>query len=112
MKENKTHIILRISTLLIVMAIIAPTIVKFAHGLENHEHEICYGESTSHLHEIDMDCEFYKFKLNTSYFQISKPIESLDFNTTNEALKSQYHFISDYQQLQTALRGPPVFGLT
>ncbi|SHH55578.1 hypothetical protein [Winogradskyella jejuensis] len=108
MKDFKLHIIARISALLLVIAILAPSMVKFSHGFQNHEHEICYGKSTSHFHELDIDCEFYKFKLNTQYVHLLKPIDVLEFNIKNPDVKSQYSFISDYQRLQTSLRGPPI----
>ncbi|MFD1061730.1 hypothetical protein ACFQ1Q_00630 [Winogradskyella litorisediminis] len=104
---NKFHIIIKISALLLVLAVLAPSIVKFSHGFQNHEHEICLGESDSHFHSIDIDCEFYKFKLNTQYVHILKPINILEFDVKTSEIKSQYAFISDYQRLQTSLRGPP-----
>lgn len=93
------------------MAVFLPTVVKFAHVLENHEHEVCIGKSVTHLHEVDSDCEFYKFKLSTQYFHTLKPEETTTLSFINKVVKSQYLSISDYQSLQTSLRGPPAFSL-
>ena len=107
MKEKKTHIISKIAAFALAIAIIAPTLVKFSHGLMNHEHEVCLGKSTSHLHQLDIDCEFYKFKLNTQYVHISKPIMVLETEHLTPKIESRYYFISDYQSLHFSLRGPP-----
>ena len=101
------HICFKIIALTLVIAIITPALVKFSHGFQNHEHEVCFGESTSHLHELDIDCDFYKFKLNTQYVHLLKPINVLEIEHVKLEIKSQYNFISDYQRLQTSLRGPP-----
>ncbi|TCK69200.1 hypothetical protein DFQ05_0720 [Winogradskyella wandonensis] len=108
MKDFKRHIIARLSAVLLVMAILAPSMVKFAHGFQNHEHEVCYGKSKSHLHEIDIDCDFYKFKLNNQYVHKLKQIDVLELEHHLEDITSQYHFVSDYQRLQLSLRGPPL----
>ncbi|WP_299116644.1 hypothetical protein [uncultured Winogradskyella sp.] len=107
MRINTEHICFKIIALTLVIAIITPALVKFSHGFQNHEHEVCYGESTSHLHELDIDCDFYKFKLNTQYVHLLKPINVLEIEQVRLEIKSQYTFISDYQRLQTSLRGPP-----
>ena len=108
MRLNIEHISFKIIALTLVIAIVTPALVKFSHGFQNHEHEVCYGESTSHLHELDIDCDFYKFKLNTQYVHFLKPINVLEIEHVTPEIKSQYSFISDYQRLQTSLRGPPV----
>lgn len=97
----------KLLALTLVFAILTPTIIKFAHGFQDHEHEICIGESTSHFHELDIDCEFYKFKLNTQYVHILKPIDVLELETYQVDIKSEYKFFSDFKKLQTSLRGPP-----
>ncbi|RNC87346.1 MAG: hypothetical protein ED556_07625 [Winogradskyella sp.] len=100
---------LKLLSVILVFAIITPTLVKFSHGFQDHEHEVCYGESSSHLHEIDIDCEFYKFKLNTQYVDKFKKVEVLTLDNISDEINSQYNFISDYQKLQFSLRGPPHF---
>lgn len=108
MQLAKEHIIFKIITLVIAVVFLVPSAVKFAHIFTHHTHEVCKGYETTHIHKIDIDCDFYKFQLNKnfaySWFNIDLFIEK------NESLqiKSQYHFLSKYQRLQTALRGPPV----
>ncbi|RZN81388.1 MAG: hypothetical protein EVB11_10470 [Winogradskyella sp.] len=92
----------------LVFAVLMPTLVKFAHGFQNHEHEVCYDASSSHFHELDIDCDFCKFKLNTQYsHEFEYPPTTLTTELSVKKINSQYNFISDYQQLQFSLRGPP-----
>lgn len=108
MTIDSTHNIFKVIALTLVIAIITPALVKFSHGFQNHEHEICYGEFSSHLHEIDIDCEFYKFKLNNQFVFNPKPFNLIEIEHVATDIVSQYNFISDYQRLQVSLRGPPI----
>ncbi len=108
MKIDTTHNIFKIIAIILVFAIVTPALVKFSHGFQNHEHEVCYGEFSSHLHKVDIDCDFYKFKLNNQYVHIIKPIQVIKIEHITPNITSQYDFISDYQKLQVSLRGPPI----
>lgn len=59
----KKHIIQNIFAILLTASIAVPSLVKFSHIFESHKHEVCTNISTTHLHEFDIDCEFYKFKI-------------------------------------------------
>jgi len=107
LKDIKSHIISKIVAIVLVFAITAPTLIKFSHGLQDHEHEVCFGKSASHLHKLDIDCDFYKFKLNTQYVHNLKAIEVIKIENITPKILSQYIYISDYQQLHFSLRGPP-----
>ncbi|MBU3822595.1 hypothetical protein KO566_11015 [Flavobacteriaceae bacterium XHP0103] len=103
----KEHIIFKIVTICLALTLLVPTYAKFAHLFSNHKHDICLGEKSTHLHELNIDCDFYKFKPTTHY-----TFNHLDYHffTPKEQpleVASQYQFISEYQRLQTALRGPP-----
>lgn len=107
MKINRTHIIFKVLTLGLVLTLLFPIAFKFAHVFEHHKHEICTGESSTHIHKVDLDCEFQKFQLNTN-FNISHAVFEL-FQIKKETSKilSQYSFLSKYQRLHFSLRGPP-----
>ena len=101
------HIAFRALTILIVVTLLLPSAVKFMHIFEKHEHEVCYGEVDSHFHTLDIDCEFYKFKLNIP-FTIPEHIAVLIAYTEIMAVPTKdYSFLSDYQRLHFSLRGPP-----
>ncbi|MBA6153605.1 hypothetical protein [Gelidibacter maritimus] len=107
----RQHIIFKALTLLLVLTFLLPSAVKVMHVFENHKHEVCYGEVDAHFHTLDIDCEFYKFKLNIP-FTIPQNLATLIvypeihiFNT------KEYDFLSDYQKLHFSRRGPPVINL-
>lgn len=107
MTKLKAHIGLKISLVILIIALLVPSFVKLAHAFETHKHEICKTPQKSHYHELILDCDFYKFKLsNTLYIQ--------HFNieiTSNSQLilvNNLYTFAySNLQLQQTSLRGPP-----
>lgn len=101
------HIISKICAILLAIAVLVPVVVKANHVLENHEHNICDNNDVLHFHEINLDCEFYKFKLNTQYVFTAQPVL---FTLTHFIHKTpvQYHsFLSYNQHLAFALRAPP-----
>ncbi len=111
MHKFKKHILfIKWVAFFLGFSILVPSIQKFAHIFAHHEHDLCKNETQhTHLHESSFDCEFHKFKLNTNYhFSL---IEYCLFTPKAFYLKitTQYYFISKFQRLQTALRGPPVF---
>ncbi len=110
MHKLKKHIFFRCFSFILGLSILVPTVQKFVHIFEHHEHDFCTNETQqTHLHESSTDCEFHKFKLNTNY-NIALAEYSLFVPTTLYLeITSQYFFISKYQRLQTALRGPPAF---
>jgi len=104
----KQHIAFRIATLLTVVCLVLPSVVKFSHLFTHHEHEVCIGKNQSHLHELDLDCEFYKFNLSNSFYVKSEEYFKLTINLPSLLLNTEYHsFLKSHQQLTTYLRGPP-----
>ena len=88
---------------------LTPSVVKFSHVFNHHQHEVCKGESDSHIHTLDIDCDFYKFKLNTPYTFLDVAFETIMFQDNHQVIVSQYDFVNDYQRLHFSLRGPPQF---
>ena len=60
MNSNKLYKIFSGISLILSFVLLVPSAVKFLHIFENHQHETCLGEHTTHLHKVDKDCEFYK----------------------------------------------------
>lgn len=108
MNNNKQHITFRIATLLIVLCLVLPSVVKFTHIFAHHEHEVCLGENQSHFHELDMDCEFYKFNLNHQTTLTNFEFVPLEVTHDQEVITSGYLFLSSFQRLHFSLRGPPL----
>ncbi len=95
--------------ILLVLAVLFPSVIKLTHTFTHHQHEVCDSDNKhqAHFHESDLDCDFYKFKLTSQYYVQLKPIHLVPINNNFKITSSQYELVSDYQKLQTALRGPP-----
>lgn len=108
MNQYKSHIAFKMSALLIVLCLVFPYAVKFSHAFSHHEHEVCLGENQSHFHEIDIECEFYKFKFNPSLFF---GLVNYEFDKTipiNKLSNAYYAYLKSHQQFTSYLRGPPL----
>ena len=107
MQKLKAHIGFKISLLVLIAALLVPSFVKLAHAFESHQHEVCKTPQKSHFHELDLDCEFYKFKLSNAFHCQFKDyyLASTSLTTTvNNLYTSSY---SNFQVQQISLRGPP-----
>jgi len=103
----RTHNLAKFSGLVLVLCLLFPSFVKFSHIFEHHQHEVCLGEHTTHLHKVDTDCDFYKFKLNNAFTFTTAHFEFAEQTIEAKKIESQYNFISAFQRLHFSLRGPP-----
>lgn len=95
---------------LLMFVVLLPSAVKVFHVFENHKHEVCTEKTSNHhLHQIDFDCEFYKFKINKTLSFSTFNYTLLEVKNNHKPILSQYQFISAYQRLGIVLRGPPQF---
>ncbi|MFK7781992.1 hypothetical protein [Psychroserpens sp.] len=109
MNHLKQHIVFRIATLFVVVVLLTPIIVKVSHAFSDHEHEICLGVNQSHFHEIDMDCEFFKYKINHNSYFVFFSYNLKSSLETNISETTYYSFLKSHQHLTSYLRGPPQF---
>ncbi|MDX1277161.1 hypothetical protein [Oceanihabitans sediminis] len=108
MNLEKSHIIFKVLTVILVITILTPSLVKFGHVFENHQHDFCVDNlEQTHLHSLDIDCEFYKFKINNPFTINTIAYDLVSIENNHKVYTSQYQFISDFQRLPFALRGPP-----
>ena len=104
------HIISKSLALILVVTVLLPATVKALHVFENHKHEVCTDKTSDHhLHQLDVDCDFYKIKLNNSLSFSVFSYTLLEVKNNHKPIHSQYQFISSYQRLGIVLRGPPQF---
>lgn len=105
----REHIIFKILTLTLVLSLFVPSIVKFTHIFTHahHKHEVCSGKKTTHLHELDSDCDFYSFKLNNNFTVSFSSIDLFSRKKKKKEIVPQYQFLSKFQHLHFSLRGPP-----
>lgn len=109
MYKFREHIATKTFTILLACLLLVPASAKFAHIFSNHKHDICYGKNTTHLHELNTDCDLYKFKISNPFNITFFNFELISSEESSLEIVSQYQFLSKFQRLQTALRGPPAF---
>jgi len=107
MAINEKHIAFRVLTFCLVCTLMFPAAFKFAHVFEHDQHEVCTGGNSTHIHKIDLDCEFHKFQLNTNFNISHNVFELFQIKKETSQIQSQYTFLSKYQHLHFSLRGPP-----
>ena len=96
---------------MLVLAVLLPSVTKLTHAFTHNKHDVCDTDNKhkTHFHESDLNCDFYKFKLTTQYYLSLNSIQLLLVKNNFKITVSQYEFVSDFQRLQIALRGPPQF---
>ncbi|MBO6606546.1 hypothetical protein [Psychroserpens sp.] len=104
--KQQRHII-QLLIFSLTLVLLLPSVVKFSHVLSHHEHEICEDTNASHFHEIDVDCEFYKFKLTTNFYSALKQIEITPNEFFNNSEYSYHAFVKQQKRSSKAQRGPP-----
>lgn len=108
MQRIQQHIAFRLFALLLVASLFTPAAVKFAHIFEHHKHVVCSGDDSTHIHQVDLECEFYKFQLNTHFLL---PDDNDNWLCTSHHYQTPivtYKFLNNHRQLSFSLRGPPV----
>lgn len=107
MSKASKHIIIKFYAVLIVIVLLIPSFIKLGHVFENHKHEVCVNKATTHFHTLDLECEFYKFKVSSEFTFNTISNEGRALSLIQPLITSQYSFISKYQKLHFSLRGPP-----
>lgn len=107
MNGIKTHIAGKFTAIILAMMMLLPTTVKIFHAFENYKHEVCTSKGAKHIHQIDHDCLFYKFHLNNHFTIQQISYQILDIPEISLEIPTDYQFLSEYQNLHFALRGPP-----
>lgn len=107
MKEISKRITTSILALLLIGAILSPSILKLSHALFEHQEQVCEEIGSVHFHEIEIDCDFQKYKLSTITYVSLGNNAVLKIEIPQKRIFNYYNFLSSYQSLHFALRGPP-----
>lgn len=107
MNVLKEHIIFKSLTFALVIALFTPTGVKLAHLFEHHEHIVCSDESSTHFHQVDLDCKFQEFNLNTHYLFSFEYDDFIRITSFHKVSILTYKFLNNHRPLSFSLRGPP-----
>lgn len=107
MQNVKQHIAFKILSILLLITILTPSVVKLMHVFENHAHEVCIDNQKTHLHTLDLECEFYKFKVNNTFTLPNIKVDFLVLKVDYKLIQSEYSFETNYKPLHFSLRAPP-----
>jgi len=107
MQKLKQHIAFKILSIGLLIVILTPSAVKLAHVFQNHKHEVCLEQHKTHLHSLDLECEFYKFKVNNTFTLPEFNVEIVKIKKEHQPILSQYSFVNDFKPLHFSLRAPP-----
>lgn len=103
----REHIASKISIIILVAALLTPSVVKLHHLFEDHAHAVCVNPQDTHWHEVDLDCEFYKFKLNTQFSHSFVAVDLSIVENDYEPFISFEQLVRSHSVSQYYLRGPP-----
>ncbi len=95
-------------SLLLIGAILVPSVVKLSHALFEHKEQLCQELGSVHMHEMELDCDFQKFKLSSHNYPTFSDVEVSFPTISKKEIFNYYSFLSKYQKLHFALRGPPI----
>ncbi len=112
MHNLRQHIAFKLLTVFIIVIFLTPTAVKFIHIFNHHTHKVCNDETSTHIHQVDLDCVFLKFHLSKNFTTSSFEANLFCEKQTLHLIVLNYIFLSDFQQLHFSLRGPPQINLT
>ena len=104
MKKIATSVL----SLLLIVAILAPSVLKLSHAFFEHHEQLCQELSSVHIHEIELDCDFQKYKLSSLNYPTFSNVDVPFATIPKKEIFNYYSFLSKYQKLHFALRGPPV----
>ena len=93
--------------LLLVAFLCFPSIVKMTHALIEHKHLECKAIGQLHIHEVELDCDLHDFNMSPQFHSTLAEVPKPLIVHISNKITSQYTFLSKYQKLHFALRGPP-----
>ncbi|WP_282124103.1 hypothetical protein [Algibacter mikhailovii] len=107
MTSPRNHISFRALTVILGLALLIPSLVKFVHIFEHSEHQVCVSEDATHIHKIDLDCEFQKFQITNYALSDIDIFQSTIVDYITETPFLTYKFLNKHRPLSFSLRGPP-----
>ena len=103
----KEHIAFKVLMIALVFTLLVPSFVKIAHMFSHHKHEICKNEKTTHIHQVELDCDFQKFQLNNNFIITTPLVIEPEVEKIEQQYNSKYKFLYSYKTVIFLLRGPP-----
>lgn len=102
-----TSVLTSLTSVLLVVCILAPSLTKLTHALYEHHSEECTDADSLHIHEAELDCDFQKFQLSPQFIPFTTTFNHYKPILIKKEVINYYFFLSKYQKLHFVLRGPP-----
>lgn len=81
--------------------------MKLSHALSEHQGLDCQTIGKVHIHKVELDCDFQKFKLSPQFYPTLSTVSQIVTITIKKKNTDLYSFLSKFQILHFDLRGPP-----
>jgi len=97
----------RYSLIFLTLAILFPPVAKLFHMYAHDDHPVCSDHNDAHIHKNQLSCELCKFHFAPFSSFTPFTYELTDDFFVEKKFFNNYIFLSEYQKLSFALRGPP-----
>jgi hypothetical protein len=91
----------------LLFALLLPFAVKLEHIFEDHEHSVCNSKIENHIHQLNDDCDFLNYNINSFNYSNNFVYEVVEIPTF---LEKNYIYNVAFIASHKAtffLRGPP-----
>lgn len=102
------RILFPFAAIFLLACFFTPYLLKIEHGIFEHKEVLCTESGELHFHEIELDCDFYKFQLKQLFHPAFNAPKVQVHIPPKKRLIDHYCYLSKYQKLHFVLRGPPV----
>ncbi len=103
----KKHCIASSLAILVVFSLGLPSLTAWSHAFSDHQDQKCTDSTTLHVHKVEGDCAFIKFKPAPQfYFTFSEPRMYVSELITC-VIRASYRFVPIFKSMHFLLRGPP-----
>ena len=91
----------------LLFALLLPFAVKLEHIFEDHEHSVCNSKIENHIHQLNDDCDFLNYNINSFNYSNNFVYEVVEIPTFLEKNHTyNVAFIASHKAT-FFLRGPP-----
>ncbi len=91
----------------LTLILLLPSFLSFNHVFAHDFNFACNDHSNTHLHQSSLDCELCDFHPSPLIAYHFFNYELVEVLPVNKKFFNSYEFLSDFQKLSFALRGPP-----
>jgi hypothetical protein len=107
MMSYAKYLLVKTFSAILIFALLLPFAVKLQHIFEDHEHSVCSSKIESHIHQLNDDCDFLNYNINSFNYSNNFVYEVVEIPTFLEKNHTyNVAFIASHKAT-FFLRGPP-----